>query len=111
MSDASRLPVIGELLTSGFRLEVCCQHAQCGREDVFWTPEEAVAKLGADTTFVQARRMLTCSECKAAGREQQVACRASVEDFYAAQDEAKIARWAIEYGQEAADQLRKRLGR
>lgn len=69
------------LLTTGQRLEIwCCRHT-C-RHETLWTPEEAIARLGATCTIEQACRRLRCSRCSARGRDKWVHCRPSVTDFY-----------------------------
>lgn len=75
------LPVLGELLATGCRLEIwCCGHG-CHRQ-VRWPAAEAVSKLGARTTFPRAARRLRCSVCGARGRDKMVTCRADIVDWY-----------------------------
>lgn len=78
-------PVIGDLLAPGHRrrLEIWCGNHECGRH-AFMEPEEAVARLGADTTFTDAGHKLVCSACGARGDgpSRLVQCRGSIEDYY-----------------------------
>ncbi len=67
-----------------------------------WSPQEAIERLGADTTYVQAGRRLYCPACRAAGYDTRVSVRASIEDFYDRLNREKLADYAEKYGQEAA---------
>jgi hypothetical protein len=69
------------LLATGQRLEIwCCRHT-C-RHEAFWTPTEAIARLGPNCTIRRAEHRLRCAKCGARGREREVMCRPSVTDFY-----------------------------
>lgn len=75
------VPVIGDLIEMNQRLDAwCCNHACLHRRLI--DPAEAIAMLGAWTTFPQAQRRLRCELCGARGREGMIKCRPSVEDFY-----------------------------
>lgn len=74
-------PTIGDLVASGCRLEIWCCRDGCRRQ-ARWPPAEAVAKLGARTTFPEAARRLRCDACGARGREKMVTCRPDVVDGY-----------------------------
>jgi hypothetical protein len=73
-------PVIGDLIERGQRLEIGC--AKC-RHAALWSPEEAVLRLGAATTFVGARDRLRCSACGARnGSEGRISARPCISDYY-----------------------------
>lgn len=82
----SKLPVIGDLAKPGQRqrLEIWCCNPAC-RRHCYLSPEEAIERLGAGTTFPHAARKLICSACGArgSGRSRLIQVRASMEDFYA----------------------------
>lgn len=74
------IPVIGDLVSDEQRLEIGC--AVC-RHSALWSPEDAVAKLGAGTTFLQARDRLRCSRCGTRnGDRGLIQARGSIKDFY-----------------------------
>jgi hypothetical protein len=74
-----RLPVIGDLLEGGVRLDIqCCRHG-CFRRTL-WSAEEAVARLGRWCTFVEAPGRLVCGGCGARGALRQVQARPCGED-------------------------------
>ncbi|PXA70408.1 hypothetical protein DMC25_27040 [Caulobacter sp. D4A] len=112
MNAPPSAPVIGDLLVTGDRLEVWCQNLGCSRTEItVWMPEEAVARLGAHTTFADARRILVCPACKAAGRQKMIGARASVLDYYGRQERERLAQYEAQYGPEAADLLKAHLRR
>ena len=57
---------------------------------MIWSPQQAVERLGARTTYVQAQARLYCRACRACRAEgygeagQGVHVRASIQDYYAA---------------------------
>lgn len=77
----SGVPVLGDLIGSDpVRLEIFCHGPGCHRH-VQMPAAEAVAKLGARTTFPAAARRLRCSVCGARGRDKLVSCRSDVDDL------------------------------
>jgi hypothetical protein len=74
-------PVIGDLVPNRQRLELGC--GIC-RHSAVWSPLEAVERLGATTTFPQARARLVCSACRTRnGADGRVSARPSMADYYA----------------------------
>lgn len=85
-AQTSKPPVIGDLAKPGQRqrLEIWCCNRECQRH-TFLSPEEAIERLGANTTFPEAAHKLVCSACGArgSGGSRLITCRPSMEDFYA----------------------------
>jgi hypothetical protein len=104
MTNAVRLPTLSSLLDVPQRLVISCY--MCRREPVYLSPEEAVARYGADTTFVALRRRLSCEACGAQGRERQIDVRGCTNDYYAAMERHKHEANVILYGAEAAELMR-----
>jgi len=76
----SNPPVLADFHAIGQGLEIwCCQHG-CQRMS-YWTAEEAVSRLGPQTTIEEAQRRLSCVACGAKGRERLVRCRPSPTDY------------------------------
>lgn len=73
---------MSDLLTYNQRLRIECQGNDCGHK-ACWTPEEAIARLGANTTFAQARRKLTCPVCKDRRPQKLISVYPASEDYYA----------------------------
>jgi hypothetical protein len=73
-------PVISDLIPNRQRLELSC--AIC-RHSAVWSPLEAVERLGARTTFPQARARLVCSACGTRnGDDGWISARPSMVDYY-----------------------------
>lgn len=89
MGQGMQTPTIDSLLVTGQHLEIWCCNTDCGHQ-ARWTAAEAVQRLGADCTFAEAQRRLSCARCGARGCEKWIRCRPCVLDFYA---EVK-AQWA-----------------
>ena len=98
-------PTLAVLLEIPQRLEISCHG--CHRETIVMSPEEAVAKFGADMTFVRLRRILRCSKCGERGRDRMIDARGSTADFYAAAERDKHERNKILYGEEQAELMRR----
>jgi hypothetical protein len=73
---------------------------------VYLSPEDAVARYGADTTFVALRRRLRCDGCGARGRDRQIDVRGCTNDYYAAMERHRYEANVILYGKEGADLMR-----
>jgi hypothetical protein len=53
------------------------------RHGAVWSPLEAVERLGARTTFPQARARLVCSSCGTrTGDDGRISARPSISDYY-----------------------------
>lgn len=105
MTNAVRLPTLSSLLNVPQRLVISCY--MCRREPVYLSPEDAVARYGANTTFVALRHRLRCEACGARGRERQIDVRGCTNDYYAAMERHKYETNVILYGRESADRMRK----
>jgi hypothetical protein len=77
-----RLPTMSDLLTHEQHLVIECHGDGCTKERVRWTPQEAIERLGADTTFVDAPRKLTCPVCKDRAPEKRISVYPCSEDYY-----------------------------
>jgi len=75
-------PTLAVLLEVDQRLEIYCHNPLCRHEAVM-APAEAVARLGADTSFEAAGRRLVCTKCGEHGRDGRIHCRGSITDYYA----------------------------
>lgn len=104
MTNAVRLPTLSHLLEVPQRLVISCY--KCPREPVYLSPEDAVARYGADTTFVALRRRLRCDGCGARGRDRQIDVRGCTNDYYAAMERHRYEANVILYGKEGADLMR-----
>lgn len=70
------------------------------------SPEEAIAKFGADMTFPRLKRLLKCAACGALGRENDVTAYPNSQDYAAWLEREEYARNVRTYGQAESDRLR-----
>lgn len=78
-----RVPTMKDLLTYNQRLRIECHGVDCGHK-ACWTPQEAIERLGAETTFEQAKRKLTCPVCKDRRPQKLISVYPDHTDYYAA---------------------------
>lgn len=103
MPNSKNQPILADLFELPQRLEISCYG--CARDTIRLTPEEAVAKYGAEMTFARLRTILTCSECGARGRDRKIDARASTSDYYDALARKRHRDEVEAYGQEEADRI------
>ncbi|KQY35424.1 hypothetical protein ASD38_02355 [Caulobacter sp. Root487D2Y] len=104
MTNAVRLLTLSSLLEVPQRLVISCY--KCSRAPLYLSPEDAVARYGADTTFAALRRRLRCEACGARGRDRQIDVRGCTNDYYDAMERHKHQTNVILYGKESAERMR-----